>query len=410
VSGLVHLNGRVYDPLLARFTSPDTMTESPFSTQGWNRYSYVGNDPLRFTDPSGHCFLGCFWQPIVHAVTHFFATNPIARAILQIAATVVLNAVLPGLGFAGVALAAASAAGGAAIATGLSGGNLGQILKSAAIAGLTAAAFFEVGEATNEIAGYNPTGDMPVHLQTGLDTPGAYAFNVAGHALVGCASSAASGGSCQSGALSGGISAAAGPLINGPNFAQSLVANAVVGGLASVAGGGKFANGAITGAFGYLFNSQAGRVAGGIVGGIIGAALTGPEDAPLTWLGYHLGAALGDWLTGPDQIGSFSVPQGLNFGTTTFGNYAHLAIADLLQSQYPDADFAFSVRPGQIGVDVEVLGQSSINQVGFQYGEIKPLTSSGEASFNRQVQNWALPAPVQAITYDSQGNVYRGFR
>ena len=58
----VHLNGRVYDPLLARFTSPDTMTESPFDPQDWNRYSYVGNDPLAFTDPSGHCFLGCFWN------------------------------------------------------------------------------------------------------------------------------------------------------------------------------------------------------------------------------------------------------------------------------------------------------------------------------------------------------------
>ena len=313
MSGLVHLNGRVYDPLLARFTSPDTMTESPFSTQGWNRYSYVGNDPLRFTDPSGHCFLGCFWQPIVHAVTHFFATNPIARAILQIAATVVLNAVLPGLGFAGVALAAASAAGGAAIATGLSGGNLGQILKSAAIAGLTAAAFFEVGEATNEIAGYNPTGDMPVHLQTGLDTPGAYAFNVAGHALVGCASSAASAGSCQSGALSAGISAAAGPWINGGNQAASLVRNAVVGGLASVAGGGKFANGAITGAFGYLFNNAAGALRGASIGGWTGGAVfavagaeMGPADLAVAglgrWLGATLGAMIGDWATGPDVV------------------------------------------------------------------------------------------------------------
>jgi RHS repeat-associated protein len=64
VSGLVHLNGRVYDPLLARFTSADTITENPLSTQGWNRYSYVGNDPLAFTDPSGHCFLGCFWRHI----------------------------------------------------------------------------------------------------------------------------------------------------------------------------------------------------------------------------------------------------------------------------------------------------------------------------------------------------------
>ena len=56
------MNGRVYDPLLGRFGTPDPTTESPFSTQGWNRYSYVGNSPLNFTDPSGYCFLGCFWQ------------------------------------------------------------------------------------------------------------------------------------------------------------------------------------------------------------------------------------------------------------------------------------------------------------------------------------------------------------
>jgi RHS repeat-associated protein len=66
--GLVHMNGRVYDPLLARFGTPDPITESPFSTQGWNRYSYVGNSPLNFTDPSGYCFMGCFWKPIFRAI------------------------------------------------------------------------------------------------------------------------------------------------------------------------------------------------------------------------------------------------------------------------------------------------------------------------------------------------------
>jgi RHS repeat-associated protein len=402
VSGLVHLNGRVYDPLLARLTSADPSVSDPLNAQGWNRYSYVGNDPLAFTDPNGFSWLSSFF----HSVANFIANNPIVRAIVQIAATVILNAVLPGLGFVtgSLGLAVAAAAGGAAIATGLSGGNLGQILRSAAIAGATAAAFFEVGSLT-----YGPAHASPAFDSSNFNAAN-YAENVAGHALVGCASSAASGGSCQSGALSGAVTAAAGPLINGQPFGVALVENAVLGGAASVAGGGKFANGAITGAFGYLFNSQAGRIAGGIVGGIIGAALTGPEDAPLTWIGYHLGAALGDWLTGPEQIGSFPVPGGLNFGTTTFGNYAHLAVADLLQAQYPDANFAFSVRRGQTGVDVEVLGQSSISAVGFQYGEIKPLTPSGEASFNRQVQNWGLSAPVQAITYDAKGGVYLGFR
>ena len=263
VSGLVHLNGRVYDPLLARFTSADTMTESPYDPQDWNRYSYVGNDPLAFTDPSGHCFLGCFWQHIVpvvssawHAVTNFVQHNPIVRAVIQVVATVVLNAVLPvaGLGLAASSfgLAVASAAGGAAIATGLSGGNLGQILKAGAIAGVTAAAFFGVGDLT----GHTPTFGTA-----------AYAENIAGHALVGCASSVASGGSCESGALSGAVGSALSPVTDKlfpdarTDFGQRIggtIVEATAGGLASVAAGDKFANGAVTGAFGYLFNQMAG--------------------------------------------------------------------------------------------------------------------------------------------------------
>ena len=238
VSGLVHLNGRVYDPLLARFTSPDTTTESPFDPQDWNRYSYVGNDPLAFTDPSGHCFLGCFWQHIV--------SNPIVRAVVQIVATVVLAAVLTPVavaaGFAAAATTAATvgaAALSASIVTGLSGGNLGQILRAGLIAGATAFGFAEVASLTPGAA--NP-----------LANPAAYAENVAGHALVGCVSSVASGGSCGSGALSAAVTAGAGPLINGQNQVAALVENAVLGGAASVAGGGKFANGAVTGAFGYL--------------------------------------------------------------------------------------------------------------------------------------------------------------
>lgn len=36
---LVQMNGRVYDPMIGRFGTPDAMTESPFDTQGWNRYA-----------------------------------------------------------------------------------------------------------------------------------------------------------------------------------------------------------------------------------------------------------------------------------------------------------------------------------------------------------------------------------
>ena len=83
----------------------------------------------------------------------------------------------------------------------------------------------------------------------------AHLVNMAGHAAVGCGASAASGGSCQSGALAGLVPAFAGPMLPTNNFTVRLMANSALGGAASVAGGGKFANGAVTGAFGYLFNS-----------------------------------------------------------------------------------------------------------------------------------------------------------
>uniref|UniRef100_UPI003AF7BC2B FG-GAP-like repeat-containing protein n=1 Tax=Thiolapillus sp. TaxID=2017437 RepID=UPI003AF7BC2B len=52
--GLIHMNGRVYDPSLGRFLSPDTVIQFPNNSQSYNRYSYVLNNPLSYTDPSGH--------------------------------------------------------------------------------------------------------------------------------------------------------------------------------------------------------------------------------------------------------------------------------------------------------------------------------------------------------------------
>lgn len=51
--GLIHMNGRIYDPQLGRFLSPDPMVSDPGFTQGFNRYAYVYNNPMRLVDPSG---------------------------------------------------------------------------------------------------------------------------------------------------------------------------------------------------------------------------------------------------------------------------------------------------------------------------------------------------------------------
>ncbi len=50
---LINMNGRMYDPLLAMFLSPDNFIQSPGNTQNLNRYAYCLNNPLIYTDPSG---------------------------------------------------------------------------------------------------------------------------------------------------------------------------------------------------------------------------------------------------------------------------------------------------------------------------------------------------------------------
>ncbi|AWB66626.1 hypothetical protein C2869_09370 [Saccharobesus litoralis] len=51
--GLVHMNGRVYDPEIGRFLTPDIIIQSPKNSQSFNRYSYVLNNPLSLVDPTG---------------------------------------------------------------------------------------------------------------------------------------------------------------------------------------------------------------------------------------------------------------------------------------------------------------------------------------------------------------------
>ncbi len=52
---LIHMNGRVYDYNLGRFMSVDPLIQSPTSTQSVNPYSYIMNNPLAGTDPTGYC-------------------------------------------------------------------------------------------------------------------------------------------------------------------------------------------------------------------------------------------------------------------------------------------------------------------------------------------------------------------
>jgi hypothetical protein len=45
---------RWYDPVVGRFLQPDSIVPEPGNPQSLNRYAYVGNNPVKHTDPSGH--------------------------------------------------------------------------------------------------------------------------------------------------------------------------------------------------------------------------------------------------------------------------------------------------------------------------------------------------------------------
>ena len=105
--GLIHMNGRVYDPAIGRFISADPVAAGIATSQTLNRYTYVGNNPLSFTDPNGHnplgLFIGIFLQQTVLQGVHVIIQGVVIGG-LQTAISggdwsdIVKGAVLGGLG------------------------------------------------------------------------------------------------------------------------------------------------------------------------------------------------------------------------------------------------------------------------------------------------------------------------
>lgn len=56
--GLINMRGRIYDQKTGRFLTPDPLVQSPLSSQSFNRYSYVFNNPINAVDPSGFETIG----------------------------------------------------------------------------------------------------------------------------------------------------------------------------------------------------------------------------------------------------------------------------------------------------------------------------------------------------------------
>jgi RHS repeat-associated protein len=53
-TNLYNYDARLYDPVVGRFVSADSVVPDKFDSQSWNAYSYCQNNPIKYNDPSGH--------------------------------------------------------------------------------------------------------------------------------------------------------------------------------------------------------------------------------------------------------------------------------------------------------------------------------------------------------------------
>ncbi len=60
---LIYLRSRMYDPYLNQFIQPDTIVPNPYIPADWNKYTYVRDNPINYTDPTGHDPWWCEGRP-----------------------------------------------------------------------------------------------------------------------------------------------------------------------------------------------------------------------------------------------------------------------------------------------------------------------------------------------------------
>ncbi|MBW3139629.1 VCBS repeat-containing protein [Ferrimonas balearica] len=223
---VIHMNGRIYDSKIGRFLQADPFVQAPDNFQNLNRYSYVLNNPVSYSDPSGY-FFKKLWE------------NDIFRLVASIIISVYMPGALTGMGYSTVAAGAITGAVAGGVATGS--------LRGAAVGALTGALF-------GELHAFEASGAFEQGVKAGA------------HGFVGGVGSFLNGGEFGHGFASAGFTQLASQTgwmpSKGANDGTARIKNALaaaaVGGTASALSGGKFANGAATGVFSRLLNDMAG--------------------------------------------------------------------------------------------------------------------------------------------------------
>jgi len=209
-TGLYFYGSRYYDPQLSRFIQPDSIIPSSDDSQALNRYSYCYNNPLIFTDPSGHFVVAAATAIASYIAAH--ATTIIASAVINagIAAAQGGN-----VWKAAVAGAIAGGFGAMGIMEGMAGGALGALVTggdpgmAAATAGIAAG--------VSIACGFSPISDwvggVP-DISIGQICIRDLAASTGVGALSGGVTAEIFGGDFREGAMWGAIGAAAGYVVS----------------------------------------------------------------------------------------------------------------------------------------------------------------------------------------------------
>ena len=270
---VIHMGGRTYNPILGRFMQADPFIQAPSNLQNYNRYSYVLNNPMSYTDPSGYFFKWAAGKLLgktgarlaglgVGGLLGATAADWLyGRAMNSNGVATVVGVALNFVPYCQVWCSALFSAQRTYHQTGSLKAAFHAGGQTAAMAGV----FYGIGQYFKGVAGANGA-DAATYSFGGLDlTAGQIAGQIAAHAVAGGVISDLQGGKFGHGFFSAGVTKGAGGAflpggsdLSGKQVAYSTVVSAVIGGTASEISGGKFSNGAKTAAFQYLYN-QAGE-------------------------------------------------------------------------------------------------------------------------------------------------------
>ena len=231
--GVVHMRARLFDQDLGRFLEPDPVIQAPDNPQSWNAYTYVFNNPLAYTDPTG---MMSFREGL--------------GIVVAIVGSIVAPYLAPIFGKLGTAMLIGAVAGGVSTGT----------WQGALYGAFSAAVFY--GEGTYfENAQWAQATEWNNAFDSGLSW-GGYGAKVLAHGATGGVMARLQGGKFGHGFASAGVAQAFSPGIDQIGGGASsyaglrVAAAAVVGGTASKLSGGKFVNGAVTAAFSRAFNEE----------------------------------------------------------------------------------------------------------------------------------------------------------